>query len=96
MKFRDYINEAMTKKQLDMIAGVVKRSEGKRKKLGPKPKKGDWVQDKIGGVEYMYEIEIVSKGYVYCKPRSQGANRPTFPIKDLFADHRNNVWIMKD
>ena len=38
MRFRDYINEMMNKKQLKFIADKVARDE-KDKKLGKKPKK---------------------------------------------------------
>ena len=78
----------MNKKQLKMIAGIVDRNEGKRKKLGMKPKKGDWVQDVYGK---KFEINSINKGYVWVD--TDTTKREVFVVSELTPDHNQNLWI---
>ena len=80
----------MNKIQLAMIAKVVARNEGNRKKLGMKPEKGDWVQDVYGKI---YMIHSINKGYVYADTGT--TEREVFTVAELSPDHNQNLWVMK-
>jgi hypothetical protein len=82
--------EMMNKKQLKMIANIVDRNSGKRKMLGTKPRKGDWVQDIQGR---KYEIHSVNKGYVYANTGT--STREVFALTDLQPDRNQDLWIEK-
>ena len=67
------------------------KNQGRYPKLGAKPKKGDRIRDNITGETY--EIDMISRGAAFTKPKEGKIERIGIPFKYLTADKNQNIWL---
>lgn len=77
-----------------LLDKYIMKQHGIWPKIGKKPKKGDRIKDNLTGE--VHEIDMVSRGYAYTKPKKGSIERLPFALSELKPDKNQNMWIFWD